>query len=378
MEACIVALKLFRRGKIWYIRGTVRGIHVYESTKVADKASAQRIIKAVKSRLIEESISGHAAVVTFGEAADAYLDWRGSDRFLGPLRHRFGSTELREIDQPQLDSLAKELLPKALPQTRNRQVYTPFIAVWNHACKLRWASAQQWIRPRNPKGTNVPRWASKRSGNKPVAYDRATTFLASMSPAPAMLMLTLFYTGLRPIEAFALAADDVDGPGRWLVIRTSKTGEPRGVPMHDVLVPMFESLLKRKNLSIDRRIFRTPRGKPYGEVTDGGGGLKSAIQGARRRTGINDISPYTGRYSVSTQLVVNGVHPYIKDQILGHAADSMSRHYTNVPQAPLIAAINTLPVPSAIRALPWWENPLGWAGRLAEGTGRRTDLLPRT
>jgi hypothetical protein len=36
----------------------------------------------------------------------------------------------------------------------------------------------------------------------------------------------------------------------------------------------------------------------------------------------------------STQLVVEGVHPHKKDQILGHAADDMSRHYTHVPQAP--------------------------------------------
>jgi hypothetical protein len=69
------------------------------------------------------------------------------------------------------------------------------------------------------------------------------------------------------------------------------------------------------------------------------------------------------------------VHPHIKDQILGHAVTDMSRHYTNVPQAPLIEAINTLPVPPAWRALPWWENPLEWVGRRLEGIGKRNDLI---
>ena len=55
------------------------------------------------------------------------------------------------------------------------------------------------------------------------------------------------------------------------------------------------------------------------------------------------MAPYTARHTVSTQLVVEGVHPHKKDQILGHAADDMSRHYTHVPQAPLIEAINKLP-----------------------------------
>ncbi|RWX19929.1 integrase, partial [Rhizobium leguminosarum] len=106
----------------------------------------------------------------------------------------------------------------------------------------------------------------------------------------------------------------------------------------------------------------------------GGGGLKTAINGARRRSGIKDIAPYTGRHSCSTGLVVAGVHPHIKDQILGHAADDMSRHYTNVPQAPLIEAINKLPVPELWRSLPWMDNPLEWSGRFAEGMGKRNDL----
>lgn len=388
-----MALKLLKRSKTYYLRGTIRavgndgekrGVSVYETTGTSDRTLAEAIRVKTEKRILDEIVFGKAKVVTFRQAAEEYVEAGGSQRFLldvskkdetesGLVVH-FGDTLLGQIAQDDLEKAAREMYPNARPDTLNRQVYTPFIAVWNHAFASEPNMARKWKRPRKAKGTNVVRMQPMRSGNKPVAYDRAATFLAAMSPAPAMLMLTLFYTGMRPIEAFALTADDVDVSGRWLVIRTSKTGEPRGIPMHDVLVPMFESLLKRNTLANDANIFRTPRGEPYGAVQEGGGGLKSAIQGARRRTGIKDISPYTGRHSVSTQLVVNGVHPHIKDQILGHAADDMSRHYTNVPQAPLIAAINTLPVPEAIRALPWWENPLGWTGRLAEGTGRRTDL----
>jgi len=190
-----------------------------------------------------------------------------------------------------------------------------------------------------------------------------------MSPAPAMLMTALFYTGMRPIELFSLEAGDVDVAGRWLVLTKTKTGEPRGIPMHEFVAPLFEALVERGGV-----LFRTPRGNPYEEREDGGGQLKTAINGARRRSDIRDIAPYSGRHSVSTQLVINGVHSHIKDQILGHAADDMSRHYTNVPQAPLIEAINTLPVPDLWQQLPWWNEPLKWVGKLAEGTGRRTDL----
>jgi integrase len=94
--------------------------------------------------------------------------------------------------------------------------------------------------------------------------------------------------------------------------------------------------------------------------------LSSSIGSARRRlmaacNPIGDISPYTARHTVSMQLVINGVHSHIKDQILGHSVDSMSRHYTSVPQAPLIEAINTLPVPPVWKDLPWWDDPLTWS-----------------
>jgi hypothetical protein len=47
----------------------------------------------------------------------------------------------------------------------------------------------------------------------------------------------------------------------------------------------------------------------------------------------------------------------------------MSRHYTNLPQAPPIEAINTLPAPDSWRVLPWWADPLAWSSRYIEGIG---------
>jgi hypothetical protein len=94
--------------------------------------------------------------------------------------------------------------------------------------------------------------------------------------------------------------------------------------------------------------------------------MKTAIKGARMRTGITDVSPYTARHTVSTQLVVNKIHPYVKDQILGHAVDDMSRRYTHVPQAPMLDAINTLPVIPAWGDAPWMKDPVGWTNRRVE------------
>ncbi|RWN51435.1 MAG: site-specific integrase [Mesorhizobium sp.] len=366
-------LKLKQRGKVWWIRGTVHGQEVYETTGTHDKEVAEALRIKREAGLVSDHVYGPKATRDFSDAVGSCLEAGGDGRFLGTptdgLLGHFYSWRLADIKQNDLDAAAAKLYPTAQPETRNRQCYTPFIAVWNHAVKNGWADVRLWQRPRKPKGTNVVRVRSARSGQSPVDYERAAKFVSLMSPAPAMVMTFLFYTGLRPIEAFALEAADVDVTKRWLVVRKSKTGEPRGVPLHSFLCEWLGPLVERGGI-----MFRGPRGEPYKEVQDGGGGLKTAINGARRRSGIKDVSPYTGRHSVSTQLVVNGIHPHIKDQILGHAADSMSRHYTNVPQKPLIEAIDTLPVPASWRALPWVAAPLEWQSRLAEGTGKRTDL----
>ncbi|WP_346772369.1 site-specific integrase [Chelativorans sp. AA-79] len=345
------------------------GQHVYKSTKLYDRERAEIFRIREESRLLDEQTWGIKATKTFKDALDSYLLTGAPPRFVNSLLDRFSSKRLKDITQNDLDEAARKLYPNAQAQTRNRQFYTPFIAVWNHAAGNNWADVRKWRRPRKPRGATLVRARSSRSGTRPVDYELAARFVAAMSPAPAMIMTALFYTGLRPIEAFALTADDVSLENRWLVVRSSKTGEPRGVPLHSFLCEWLGPLVERAKDG--GALFRTPRGKPYTEVQEGGGGLKTAINGARRRSGIKDVSPYTGRHTVSTGLVIAGVHPHIKDQILGHAATDMSRHYTNVPQKPLIEAIDMLPVPDLWRSLPWVASPKDWWSRLAEGTGRR-------
>jgi len=331
-----------------------------------------------------ERVHGKVAVVTFAEAAKAYLDnggerqyiWRETAEGTKGLAPHFGKKLLSTITQADLDAAAITLCqPGASRETLIRNVYTPFIAVWNFAAMAgrKWAEPRQWERPRKIKGTAV-RSSATRSGTKPVSYERAWQFVSAMSPEPAMIMTTLFYTGMRPIELFALKCEDVNIEGRWITVRSSKTGEGRGIPIHEVLVPMLTAVVERDG----KALFLTRHGNPY-PITDEDhkGQLNGAIMGARNRLKgkgviINDISPYTARHTVSTQMVMAGVHSHVKDQILGHAVDDMSRHYTNIPQAPLIEAINKLPVIPKWRDADWMVDPAPWFGKLVrwENYGR--------
>ncbi|WP_368039705.1 tyrosine-type recombinase/integrase [Tardiphaga sp. vice352] len=366
------------------IRGTdATGREVHESTKTTHKATAEGLRVKKEGGLLIEAVHGKKAVVTFDQAVESYLDNGGSDRFLGKfdtatgayngLMGHLNGVPLRKITQSDMNTIGKKLYPKVQSDTLNRQLWTPFIAVWRHAVAMEWADLRMWIRPKIPKGTTVVRTRPERAGTKPVEYSVAWEFVRKMSPGPASLMTALFYTGMRPIEMFALSSQMVNVPDRWITLNHSKIGEPRGVPLHEFLVPLFTPLVERGGI-----LFLSRLGTPY-PIDDGESGqMKTAIIGAQRRSGHRHVAPYTARHTTSTQLVIEGVHPHIKDQILGHAVDSMSRRYTNVPQAPMIAAINKLPVIEAWSQAPWMTDPIGHLTKFVAGTGRRTDLIKQS
>lgn len=370
----------------FYIRGTVRGRTVYETTGTDDRAKAEEIRAHREAELFKESVYGKRITATFMQAAASYLEQGGSARFLGTqsddgawsgLIGHFMNRQMSSINQEALDDAAIKLYPKASPDTRNRQVYTPFIAVWNHAARNEWCDARDWSRPRKPKGTRV-RTERRRAGTFPVPYERAAKFVTALWPLDAINMTILFYTGMRPIELITLEDSQVDIKGRWITLPASKTGEPRGVPIAQMILPIMKALTETfGGIIINRFNQATSAVEPYPEMENAGGQFGAAIRHARRTTGIEDVSPYTGRHSVSTYLVAAGVHPYIKDQILGHAVTDMSRRYTSLPQKDLIKAIDKLPRPKVWSDAELVKNPWTEIEKVLKLSSDQSDRIGR-
>ena len=69
-------------------------------------------------------------------------------RFLTPLIEHFGMRRMVGITDLDVTNFAQLVYPNATPQTINRQVYTPLIAVWRvaPACAARTSSPAQTSR----------------------------------------------------------------------------------------------------------------------------------------------------------------------------------------------------------------------------------------
>ena len=56
-------LKKFRRGKTWYVRGTVRGVDVYETTGTADATRAEEFRARREAQLWDRAVVGERGTI---------------------------------------------------------------------------------------------------------------------------------------------------------------------------------------------------------------------------------------------------------------------------------------------------------------------------
>lgn len=296
-------LKLVKRhnGTKWYIRGTIRGQSVDESTGTSDRRAAEEIRIKRQAELLEQSIHGARVTIKFSQAALSYLEHGGDRRYMERLLLHFGGMKLAEINQASMDRAAKVLYPDCLGSTINRQLYTPVCSVLTHAARRGWCDKPVYDRPKEP-DTRV-RWITK---------DEAAKLLDACAPHLRPLVMFLLYTGARVGEALFLTWKDVDLARNHVQFLNTKNGTSRGVPIHSRLAVVLNGVYRsmspfRDGIDHDKPIFRTHYGTPYRAIesdslTDlsAGSRIKTAFRAAVSRAGLSDFRPHDCRHTWAT------------------------------------------------------------------------------
>ncbi|HLO78156.1 MAG TPA: tyrosine-type recombinase/integrase [Magnetospirillum sp.] len=209
-----------KRSPNWFVRGTVAGIELFESTGTPDRARAEAYRLKREREVYDAARLGEVRPATFADAVTAYLNKGKPGRFLTPLLDHFKERPLPEIGQAEIDEAARLLYPGAKASTLNRQVYGPMVAVMRSA-----------VRSRLP-GAYVPIW-ERRDEERPQVSPADDAHLDKLLPHLAdglmRLVWLMTYTGLRTGEALRVRPGDIrDG---YAVVGKTKNGEPRMVPI---------------------------------------------------------------------------------------------------------------------------------------------------
>jgi integrase len=171
----------------------------------------------------------------------------GDGEFLTPIIHKFGEQDVRSLKQSDIDGLASDLYPDAKSSTRNRRVYTPFIAVMNYAARDGRCDDRRWHRPEQPQGRTD--WRT------PEEMERILDKLA-----PNAKRLAIFYLGTfcRATEAIDLDWRDISPAGQRATFWETKGGYARHV---DLIPRVRENLPARPEAKPeeDARVFLTDR-----------------------------------------------------------------------------------------------------------------------
>ncbi|AQS90669.1 integrase [Gluconobacter albidus] len=237
-----MSLKIVKRPntKNLYIRGTIRGTSVCESTGTSDPTRAEEFRAKREAELWTESIYGKKATVTFAHAVAAYLEAEERSEttkfHLRRLLNHFGTTRLIEIAQPQLDDAYRKILRdgiSASSATKMRGVLTPLRAVLEFAAIRQWCDRPAFDTPRIPRG--------RTTYLKPAEVRR---LIDAAAPHLKPLLTFLVGTGVRMSEALDLEWKDVDLRGKQAVV-WQKQGNERRLDLVPVVMEALEALPHR-------------------------------------------------------------------------------------------------------------------------------------
>lgn len=210
------------RSPYWYIRGTVQGVSVFESTGTTDRGQADELRRKREKETFDAVALGKQRPCTFAEAVKVYLDKGGERKHLLRLLDHFQDTTLAGIGQVEIDRAVSALYPSAKASTINRQLISPFISVARAAIKAELPGAA--LRP-------IERRKVQKPVVTPATDEHIEKLLPHCSEGLAALIVLMTYTGLRTGEALRVKAEDCrDG---YVTVGKTKNGEPRSIPTPD-------------------------------------------------------------------------------------------------------------------------------------------------
>ena len=150
------------------------------------------------------------------------------------------------------------------------------------------------------------------------------------------IILVMFYTGMRPQEALALAKSEIDldsgiitvyqSVGSTInktrqIISTKTDGSLREIPIAEELAPLLKELCDRSDSDL---IFTDVDGLPY-EIAD----LDTVLRNMREKRNLPRVTLYMCRHLFATDVYGMAKNKKSAQRLMGHKSESMTLYYLN-------------------------------------------------
>ena len=259
---------IYKRGNSWCVGFTVNGQRVRESVgpnkKIAQKVLSLRMTQVLENRYFPPS--RQLGRTPFKNFAQMYLERTGPlmksirterNRVLAWARE-FGSRSLGQITREEIEAWRRERMTTSRPATINRDL---------SRLRRMFSLAVEWgLLEESPmQGMKFLRENNART--RYLSLEECKRLIAScIAPHIRALVTVALHSGMRLGEILNLCWYDLDFASGFILVRDSKNGESRHVPMDATLFALFRAYPHRPSTDL---VFSSSSGGPHSGCSDG-------------------------------------------------------------------------------------------------------------
>lgn len=156
-----------------------------------------------------------------------------------------------------------------------------------------------------------------------------------------LVVLTLFYTGLRITECLELELTDVDFQQNTITVKHGKGDKCRVIPLHSELKIHLQAYIQNWRIKgKTERLFLTERTNSLSDVYVN----KVLKETVEKLKWDKHVTCHVLRHSFASALVQNNVNIVAVQQLLGHANLKTTSSYTHIHQQTVDEGIETLTI----------------------------------
>jgi len=325
---------IYRRGQSWCVGFTVNGRRVRE-TVGPNKRIAERVLSLRMTQVLENRYfppNRQLGRMPFKDFAQTYLEREGPllksirterNRVLAWARE-FGTRPLGQITRAEMETWRRKKMTTCRPATINRDL---------SRLRRMFSLAVEWGLLEESPMKSMKFLRENNARTRYLSLEECQRLIANcIAPHIRALVGVALHSGMRLGEILNLRWYDLDFASGFILVRDSKNGESRHVPMDATLFALFRAYPHRPSTDL---VFSSSSG---GHIVD----VRTGFLNSCKRAGLIDLHFHDLRHTFASQFVMSGGDLYILKEILGHKSITMTQRYAHLSPTYKIKAIDRM------------------------------------
>src|SRR5437667_1167611 len=303
---------IYRRGQSWCVGFTVNGRRVRETVgpnkKIAERVLSLRMTQVLENRYFPPNRA--LGRMPFNEFAETYLERvvplmksirTERDRVKRWMRE-FGTCPLGQITRAEVETWRRERMSKCRPATINRD-----LSRLRHMLNI----AVEWELLEESPMQGMKFLQENNARTRYLSLEECQRLIAScIAPHIRAIVTVALHTGMRLSEILNLRWQDLDFSSGFILVRDSKNGQERQVPMDSMISTLLRSWPRLSDLVFTSVL-------TGGRIVD----VRTGFLNACKRAGLTDLHFHDLRHTFASQFVMSGGSLYTCHRVLGHNAN---------------------------------------------------------